>query len=40
MREVCFDWPAHHYTRYLGDLSGGQVIGARIVRGYRIIPID
>jgi heme oxygenase len=30
MREVCFDWPggfvAHHYTRYLGDLSGGPFL--------------
>jgi heme oxygenase len=30
LREVCFDWPggfvAHHYTRYLADLSGGQAI--------------
>ncbi|WP_233509829.1 biliverdin-producing heme oxygenase [Actinomadura craniellae] len=38
LREVCFDWPggfvAHHYTRYLGDLSGGQVIAARLVRAY------
>lgn len=29
--EVCFAWPAgfvaHHYTRYLGDLSGGVFIG-------------
>ncbi|SEF56717.1 heme oxygenase [Actinacidiphila yanglinensis] len=30
IREVAGTWPAgyvaHHYTRYLGDLSGGQVI--------------
>lgn len=30
LREVAAEWPdgfiAHHYTRYLGDLSGGQVI--------------
>ncbi len=30
IREVADGWPAgyvaHHYTRYLGDLSGGQVI--------------
>ncbi len=35
MRAVCFDRPeafiAHHYTRYMGDLSGGQMI-ARVVR--------
>ncbi|MGI5201090.1 heme oxygenase (biliverdin-producing) [Spirillospora sp. CA-108201] len=34
LREVCFDWPggfvAHHYTRYLGDLSGGQYIGLQV----------
>src|SRR3954447_9267237 len=34
IREVCFDWPggyiAHSYTRYLGDLSGGQVIRASL----------
>jgi heme oxygenase len=38
LREVCFDWPggfvAHHYTRYLGDLSGGQVIATRLVRAH------
>jgi heme oxygenase len=31
MAEVCTDAPerlvAHHYTRYMGDLSGGQMIG-------------
>ncbi|MFE9099366.1 heme oxygenase (biliverdin-producing) [Actinomadura geliboluensis] len=36
LREVCFDWPggfvAHHYTRYLGDLSGGQYIGRQVRR--------
>ncbi len=32
--DVAADWPgafvAHHYVRYLGDLSGGQVIRARV----------
>ncbi len=36
MREVCFNWPggfvAHHYTRYLGDLSGGQFLARAIER--------
>jgi heme oxygenase len=36
MREVCFTWPfafvAHHYTRYLGDLSGGQYLARAIER--------
>src|SRR5262245_15451635 len=31
LRDVAFTWPAgfvaHHYTRYLGDLSGGQIMG-------------
>lgn len=35
LREVCFDWPAgllaHHYIRYMGDLSGGQLLG-RVLR--------
>ncbi|MFV0315852.1 MAG: heme oxygenase (biliverdin-producing), partial [Microthrixaceae bacterium] len=34
MEEVCFGWPggfvAHHYTRYLGDLSGGLIIGRTV----------
>ncbi len=34
--EVCFDWPggivAHHYVRYMGDLSGGQIIRRTIER--------
>lgn len=29
---------AHHYTRYLGDLSGGQAIGALVERHYGITP--
>ncbi|MEU6645265.1 biliverdin-producing heme oxygenase [Saccharomonospora sp. NPDC046836] len=27
---------AHHYTRYLGDLAGGQVVGALLQRRYGI----
>lgn len=27
---------AHHYTRYLGDLSGGQAIGALMKRHYQL----
>ncbi|WP_018349531.1 heme oxygenase (biliverdin-producing) [Longispora albida] len=38
LREVCFGWPggfvAHHYTRYLGDLSGGQFIRKSVARTY------
>lgn len=35
LHAVCFDQPArllaHHYVRYLGDLSGGQLVG-RVLR--------
>lgn len=38
IRDTCFDWPggyvAHHYTRYLGDMSGGQHIAKVIRRHY------
>ena len=38
LREVCFTWAggfvAHQYTRYLGDLSGGQVIRRVLAREY------
>ena len=38
LRAVAFDRPwgfiAHHYTRYLGDLSGGQYLGLAIARAY------
>jgi heme oxygenase (biliverdin-producing, ferredoxin) len=38
MRTVTLDRPsafiAHHYTRYLGDLSGGQYLGPSIARAY------
>lgn len=38
MREVCFDWPggfiAHSYTRYLGDISGGQIIRTALERAF------
>ncbi|GAA1471071.1 Heme oxygenase [Corynebacterium felinum] len=29
---------AHHYVRYLGDLSGGQVIGRMMERHYNVSP--
>jgi heme oxygenase len=42
MTEVCFDQPealvAHHYTRYMGDLSGGQMIGRIARRAYALEP--
>ena len=38
LRDVAFTWPAgfvaHHYTRYLGDLSGGQIMRRALVRQY------
>ena len=38
IREVGANWPggfiAHHYTRYLGDLSGGQIIRTLLQRQY------
>ena len=41
IRERCFDWAggfvAHHYTRYLGDMSGGQFI-ARVMRRHYELP--
>ncbi|WBB95972.1 MULTISPECIES: biliverdin-producing heme oxygenase [unclassified Solwaraspora] len=38
MQEVCFTFApafiAHHYTRYLGDLSGGLFIGRQVAQTY------
>lgn len=38
IREVAATWPAgyiaHHYTRYLGDLAGGQAVAAVLRRTY------
>src|SRR4051794_19970223 len=38
IRQVGCTWPggfiAHHYTRYLGDLSGGQIIRTLLQRQY------
>jgi heme oxygenase len=38
LREVGEGWPAgfvaHHYTRYLGDLSGGQLVRKALQREY------
>ncbi len=40
IREVAFDsvpmFVAHQYTRYLGDLSGGQYIGKRFASSYQL----
>jgi heme oxygenase len=38
--EVGHDWPggfvAHHYTRYLGDIAGGQVIRRLLAKKYQV----
>ncbi|SCL35214.1 heme oxygenase [Micromonospora pallida] len=38
LREIAFTWPAgyvaHHYTRYLGDLSGGQIMLRALRRSF------
>lgn len=38
LRAVASDWPvgfvAHHYIRYMGDLSGGQIIRRLLERAY------
>jgi heme oxygenase len=38
LRDVGSNWPggfvAHHYTRYMGDMSGGQFIGRSVERAY------
>ena len=40
LRAVCFDWSgglvAHHYVRYMGDLSGGLVIGRVVERVFEL----
>lgn len=44
IREVCFTWNggflAHHYTRYLGDLSGGRYIAQAVRRAYTLAGRD
>ena len=43
LREVAFDRPAafiaHHYTRYLGDLVGGQDIGRVVADVYGLVDL-
>lgn len=38
LAEVCYTWPggfvAHHYTRYMGDLSGGAIMRRVLHRVY------
>ncbi|GAA2884450.1 heme oxygenase [Actinoplanes cyaneus] len=40
LREHCHTSPAHfvahHYVRYLGDLSGGQLVGRRVAATYHL----
>jgi heme oxygenase len=40
LREFCHTSPghfvAHHYVRYLGDLSGGQLVGRRVAATYHL----
>ena len=40
IRAAAAEWPtllvAHHYTRYLGDLSGGQAIGRLLDRTFEL----
>lgn len=42
VREVATSWPAgyvaHHYTRYLGDLSGGVIIARVAAQAYGLTP--
>ncbi|MFT4262507.1 MAG: biliverdin-producing heme oxygenase [Nocardioides sp.] len=42
VREAADEWAplfvAHHYTRYLGDLSGGQAIGRLMTRHFELEP--
>jgi heme oxygenase (biliverdin-producing, ferredoxin) len=42
VRSVAASWPAgyvaHHYTRYLGDLSGGRVLRAAAERAWGLPP--